>query len=80
MATGLFADKAVNPSGADGLLFGNPGFLGVQLLVALVTAAFTVIGTFAILKLVDSLTGLRVSSEEEATGLDLSQHNERAYS
>ncbi|QOJ37108.1 MAG: ammonium transporter [Nitrospira sp.] len=80
VATGLFADKAVNPSGADGLLFGNPGFLGVQLLVALVTAAFTVIGTFAILKLVDSLTGLRVSSEEEATGLDLSQHNERAYS
>ncbi|MBI4001676.1 MAG: ammonium transporter, partial [Nitrospira defluvii] len=53
---------------------------GVQLLVVIVTTIFTMVGTFVILKLVDSMTGLRVSSEEEATGLDLSQHNERAYS
>jgi Amt family ammonium transporter len=45
-----------------------------------VTAIFSMVGTFVILKLVDSMTGLRVSPEEEANGLDLSQHNERAYS
>lgn len=80
LATGLFASKVVNPGGADGLFFGNPGLFGIQLLVVAVTTIFTMIGTFVILKLVDSMTGLRVSSEEEATGLDLSQHNERAYS
>lgn len=80
LATGLVASKAVNPGGADGLLFGNPGLFGVQVLVAVVTTMFSMVGTFIILKLVDSMTGLRVSSEEEATGLDLSQHNERAYS
>ncbi|MCS6319013.1 MAG: ammonium transporter [Nitrospira sp.] len=80
LATGLFASKAVNAGGADGLFFGNPSLFGIQLLVVVVTTTFTIIGTFPILKLVDSLTGLRVSSEEEATGLDLSQHNERAYS
>ena len=80
LATGLCASKAVNPGGADGLLFGNPGLFGVQGLVVAVTTIFSMIGTFIILKLVDSMTGLRVSSEEEATGLDLSQHNERAYS
>ena len=68
------------PPGADGLFYGNPGLFGIQLLVVVVTAIFSMVGTFVIRKLVDSMTGLRVSSEEEATGLDLSQHNERAYS
>jgi Amt family ammonium transporter len=43
-------------------------------------ALFSVIGTWLILKVVDAVVGLRVSPEDEATGLDLSQHNERAYS
>jgi Amt family ammonium transporter len=80
LATGLCASKIINPAGADGLFYGNPGLFGVQLLVAVVTTIFSMVGTFVILKLVDSMTGLRVSSDEEATGLDLSQHNERAYS
>ncbi|MGZ8383023.1 MAG: ammonium transporter, partial [Nitrospira sp.] len=80
LATGLCASKLINPAGADGLFYGNPGLFGIQLLVVVVTAIFSMVGTFVILKLVDSMTGLRVSSEEEATGLDLSQHNERAYS
>jgi ammonium transporter, Amt family len=41
---------------------------------------FSFVGTYVILKLVDGLTGLRVTPDEEATGLDLSQHSERAYS
>ncbi|HJR75982.1 MAG TPA: ammonium transporter [Nitrospiraceae bacterium] len=80
VATGLFASKAVNPAGADGLFFGNTGQLGIQVLTAVCAAAFSMVGTYVILKLVGGIAGLRVSGEEESTGLDLSQHNERAYS
>jgi Amt family ammonium transporter len=80
LSTGLFASKAVNPAGADGLFYGNAGLFGVQVLVVASTITFACIGTFVILKLVDAMTGLRITTEEEATGLDLSQHNERAYS
>jgi Amt family ammonium transporter len=80
LATGLLASKGVNPGGADGLFFGNPAFFGVQVLTVLAVALFSLLGTYVILRLVDRLVGLRVSSEEEALGLDLSQHNERAYS
>ena len=80
LATGVFASKAVNPAGEDGLLFGHPGQLGIQGLTVAVTVVFSLVGTWAILKLIDRAVGLRVSSEEEALGLDLSQHNERAYS
>ncbi len=80
LATGLFASKSLNPAGADGLLFGNAALFGVQALTVLVIAVFAFAGTSVLLKLVDGMTGLRVSQEEEALGLDLSQHNERAYS
>ena len=80
IATGLFASKVVNAGGADGLFYGNPGQLGVQLLTAVAVAAVSLVGTFLILKIVDALTGLRLAPDEESTGLDLSQHNERAYS
>jgi len=79
LATGLMASKAYNPSGADGLLFGNPILLGIQALTVLAVAATSLAGTWAILKLVDRLIGLRVSEDEELLGLDLSQHRERAY-
>ncbi|HEX9742453.1 MAG TPA: ammonium transporter [Nitrospiraceae bacterium] len=80
LATGVLASKAVNPGGADGLLYGNAGLFGVQILSALAVTLFAGIGTYLILKLVNRLVGLRVSPEEERLGLDLSQHNERAYS
>jgi Amt family ammonium transporter len=80
LLTGLLASRAVNVGGADGLLFGNPVFFGMQALTVLVVSAFSALGTFAILKVVDRIIGLRVSLEEERRGLDLSQHNERAYS
>ncbi|MEW6542014.1 MAG: ammonium transporter [Nitrospirota bacterium] len=80
LATGLLASKSVNSAGADGLFSGNPGFFGVQALAVLVTALFSLVATYAILKLVDRVVGLRISAEEESMGLDLSQHNERAYS
>lgn len=80
LATGLFASKSLNPAGADGLLFGSAALLGIQILAILVISVFAFAGTYMLLKLVDGMTGLRVSAEEEALGLDLSQHNERAYS
>jgi Amt family ammonium transporter len=80
LATGLFASKAVNAAGADGLLYGNPAQLGIQAVAVLVSVVFAFVGTFVILKLVDGLMGLCVSEEEERMGLDLSQHEERSYS
>ncbi len=80
LATGLFASKAMNVGGADGLFFGNPLLFGKQALAVLAVALFSLVGTYAILKGVDRLLGLRVTVEEERMGLDLSQHNERAYS
>jgi len=75
LAVGLFASI-----GAQGLFFGNPGQFGIQVITAVATLTFVVVGTYIILKVVDWTIGLRVTAEEEETGLDLSQHNERAYS
>lgn len=80
LATGLFASKAINPSGADGVFFGHGAQFGIQAIVVVAVALFSLAGTWLILKVVDVSVGLRVSPEDESTGLDLSQHNERAYS
>ena len=64
----------------DGLFFGNPAQFGAQVVAVLAASLFSFVGTYGILKLVDGMTGLRVSPEDEAVGLDLTQHNERAYS
>src|SRR4030095_11089874 len=76
--TGVLASKVVNPGGVDGLLAGNVRFFAVQLLAVGVVALFSAAMTYGILLLVERLTGLRVTREEERAGLDLSQHNERA--
>lgn len=79
IATGLWATKAVNPAGADGLFFGNPGLFWIQLKAVLVTAVYSFIATFVLLKLVDWVLGLRVSDQEERIGLDLIEHRESGY-
>lgn len=61
-------------------LFAANGHLAMQFSAVVATAAFSFLGSYAILKLIDGAMGLRVSQEEESTGLDLTQHNERAYS
>ncbi len=78
--TGLLASKAVNAAGADGLWSGNLHFFGVQILAVVSVSLYSAAGTLVILKFVDRVVGLRVTAEEERMGLDLSQHNERAYS
>ncbi len=79
LATGLFASKAVNPAGSDGLFFGNPHQLYVQFIAVAVTIVYSALGTFIIYKVVDAVVGMRVSEKEETVGLDLSQHREGAY-
>jgi Amt family ammonium transporter len=80
LATGLFASKLINPAGNDGLFFGNPGQLWVQLVAVVATWILALVGTFIILSILKAIMGLRVSEEEELMGLDLSQHNEKSYS
>ena len=79
LATGIFATKAVNAAGADGLLYGNPGQLVTQAIGVGATMVYCFVGAFILLKVTDVLVGLRVTDEEEFSGLDLSQHSERAY-
>src|SRR5262245_14341603 len=77
--TGVFASKAINPAGNDGLLYGNPGLLATQAIAVGVTIVFVAVGSAVILLALKAIMGLRVSAEEERQGLDLSQHNENAY-
>jgi Amt family ammonium transporter len=79
LATGLFASTAVNSGGANGLFFGNPGQVVIQLVSIVATCVFVFIASYIILKIVDAVVGLRVSPEEEEQGLDLSQHSETGY-
>jgi Amt family ammonium transporter len=80
IATGLFASKRVNPTGNDGLFYGNPSLLVWQLTAIVVVGAFAFIGSYALLRLIKVFSPLRVSQEEEEVGLDLSQHGDEAYS
>lgn len=80
LATGLFASKAVNPAGSDGLFFGHPGQLGIQFVSVVATIVFAFVMTLIILKVVDWVAGIRVSDDEEERGMDISMHDEKGYS
>ena len=79
LLTGVFASKAINPAGADGLLLGNPGLVGIQAVAILATWAYAGGVTFVLLKVLDAVLGLRVDPEQEESGLDLTEHGEIAY-
>lgn len=79
LATGLFASKAVNAAGADGLFYGNPGQFMTQLLAVGVTLVYSFVVTLVIYKAIDLMIGVRVAEQDENIGLDLTQHHERAY-
>ena len=74
LATGIFASI-----GATGLLAGNGQQLVIQLLAVVVTWAYSFVVTFGLARGIDVVMGLRVKDEEEAVGLDISQHGEGAY-
>jgi ammonium transporter, Amt family len=79
IATGLFASKAINPAGADGLFFGNASLLGIQLISVAAAIVFAFGMTWIILKVLEKTMGLRVTNDQELEGLDLSQHGESGY-
>ncbi len=74
--TGVFATKAVNPAGADGLFYGNPAFFFTQLKGLAIVVAYSFAMSFAIFKFINFILPIRVSQEDEMLGLDASQHDE----
>ena len=79
LATGLFAEKAVNAAGADGLFFGNAKLFLVQFMLVIIVPLFAAAMTWIIFKAVDALVGMRVEKQDEIVGLDLTQQSESAY-
>lgn len=77
--TGVFADKRVNPAGADGLLYGSAGQLGVQVVGLIACCLYAGVVTYGLLKILSLTMGLRVAEHEEHEGLDGSQHGEEGY-
>ncbi len=80
LSIGLFASSLINPTGPNGLLFGNPEQLLLQGIGVGIAAALGFGGTFVIMKIIDVLMGVRVSREVEDIGLDIGEHAEQAYS
>lgn len=79
IATGLFASKAINPAGNDGLFFGNPSLLMNQLISVGAAWVYSFLITLILLKILDATMGLRVDEESEFIGLDHSLHGESGY-
>ena len=79
IATGIFAEKAVNAAGADGLFLGGTHQFLVQCMLILVAPVFAGLVTWILFKAVDALMGMRVEKKDEIVGLDLTQQSEAAY-
>jgi ammonium transporter, Amt family len=79
IATGIFASKAMNAAGADGLIHGHFSQLKVQLITGLIPFAYAFVISVVLYKIVDALVGMRVANHEELIGLDLTQHKESGY-
>ena len=79
---GFFADATINPAGADGVFLGGGfGLFGEQVLAVAATMVWSFAVTFGIVFVLSKVLpgGIRVSEEDEDTGLDLSQHSETGY-
>jgi Amt family ammonium transporter len=79
LAIGIAATPAIYPGGPVGWLYGNPGQLAIQAFGIAVAAAFAFGVTFAIFKILDKISRLRVSDDEEEAGLDITQHAEKSF-
>ena len=80
LGIGIFASTLINPSGVDGLLYGNYDQIWIQAVGIAVAAVMGFGGTWVLLQLIKHLIGIRVEPEEEDIGLDISEHAEMAYS
>ena len=79
LLTGIFAEKAINAAGNNGLLFGNPDQLWTQLIAVAATATYAFVATYILLKILSWFSPIRVTSAEESEGLDTAAHGETAY-
>jgi len=79
IATGLFASKAINEAGNNGLFFGNAAQMGPQVVAVLATVIYTFVVSVIILYIVKAIVGLRVTEEEEEVGVDTIAHGETGY-
>jgi ammonium transporter, Amt family len=79
IATGLFATTSVNPAGADGLFYGSSDLLVAEILASLAVIVYSAVATFVVLQVLRIFVQVRVSEEEEAKGLDTTQHGEVGY-
>jgi len=77
LMTGIFATKAVNAAGNDGLFYGNSAFFFTQFKAMAIAVGYSFTVSFLIFKFINFILPLRVSSKEEEEGLDASQHNEK---
>ena len=78
LLTGVFASQAVNPANetGNGLIFGETTLFFVHLAALVGVSVFAFFGSWVLLKITDMISPLRVTQQEEMTGLDLSQHDE----
>jgi Amt family ammonium transporter len=79
LLTGVFASKLINSGGADGWIFGNVRQVGIQAIAVAAVIGYAVVVTLILTKVLDWVMGLRVRVEDEAIGLDITQHKESAY-
>ena len=79
IATGIFASTTINSAGANGLYYGNPKLVLIQIAAIVATIAYSAVMTFVIMKVIDKLVGIRVTEEEEQAGVDITEHGEEAY-
>lgn len=76
---GVFASKAVNAGGADGLAFGNPAFFGKEIVAVVIASVYAFVFTYVMLVVINFITPVRVSDEMQKQGLDQALHGEVAY-
>ena len=77
--TAIFATTSVNPAGADGLLYGSADLLIANTLAALAVVSYTIAMTAFVFWGIGKVMTIRVSAADEETGLDVTQHGERAF-
>ena len=79
VATGLWCSTEINPAGADGLFYGSADTLIAQLISIVVAYVFAIVGSYILFKVVSCFMQVRASENEEVSGIDISEHGERAY-
>lgn len=79
VATGLWCSTEINPAGADGLFYGSADTLIAQLISIVVAYVLAIVGSYILFKVVSCFMQVRASENEEVSGIDISEHGERAY-